>query len=174
MNTARFIVLENATVEAVREAIDDLSGDGAVVQYNWRARPTGTTVFADRVANVDDAGRAVLAAVRGARLVISADAPRQVIDQLCDDLRRLGEVDHRIEPSRRPVLSLEERALFAQLLAGATLGQAARTLHLSRRTADRRLAAARTALGARTTAEALRIAADLGLEPAGTSRTAAC
>jgi DNA-binding CsgD family transcriptional regulator len=89
-----------------------------------------------------------------------------VIDQLCDDLRRLGDLDHRVGPSPVPGLSLEQRALLAQLLAGATLGQAARTLHLSRRTADRRLAAARTALGARSTAEALRIVAELGLDPA--------
>jgi DNA-binding CsgD family transcriptional regulator len=163
---ARFIVLEDASAELVREAIAESAGDGAVVEHSWRVARTGTTVCVGRVANVDDAGRAVLAAVRGARLVISADAPRQVMDQLCDDLRRLGDLDHRVGPSARPVLSVEERALLAQLLAGATLGQAARTLHLSRRTADRRLAAARTALGARTTAEALRLAAELGVQPA--------
>lgn len=163
---ARFIVLEDASAEGVREAVAELAGDGAVVERSWRVLRTGTTVCVDRVANIDDAGRAVLAAVRGARLVISAHAPREVIDQLCDDLRRLGDVDHRIGPSRRPVVSTVERALLAQLLTGATLGQAARTLHLSRRTADRRLAAARTALGARTTAEALRLAAELGVQPA--------
>jgi DNA-binding NarL/FixJ family response regulator len=64
------------------------------------------------------------------------------------------------------VLSAEQRALLGQLLGGATLGQAARALHLSRRTADRRLAAARAALEARTTAEALRRAAELGVDPA--------
>jgi DNA-binding CsgD family transcriptional regulator len=123
-------------------------------------------VCVDRIETVEDAGRAVLAAVRGARVVVDAAAPRDVIDQLCDDLRRLGELDHRIGPAPDPALSAQERALLAQLLAGATLGQAARALHLSRRTADRRLASARAALGARTTAEALRAAAELGVEPA--------
>jgi DNA-binding CsgD family transcriptional regulator len=163
---ARFIVLEDADAETVRRAIADWTVDGAVVEPGWRVLRTGTTVCVGRVANVDDAGLAVLAAVRGARLVISVDAPRAVIDQLCDDLRRLGDVDHRVGPALAPVLSAEQRALLAHLLAGATLGQAARTLHLSRRTADRRLAAARTALGARTTAEALRVVAESGLEPA--------
>ena len=163
---ARFIVLEDADPDAVRNAIAELVGDGALIERSWQVPRIGTTVCVGRVANVDDAGRAVLAAVRGARLVISAEAARDVIDQLCDDLRRLGDLDHRVGPSPMPGLSLEQRALLAQLLAGATLGQAARTLHLSRRTADRRLAAARTALGARSTAEALRIVAELGLDPA--------
>lgn len=163
---ARHIVLEDASAEDVREAVAELTGDGAMVEHSWRVPRTGTAVCVEKVANMDDAGQAVLAAVRGARLVISVDAQRQVIDQLCDDLRRLGDVDHRVGPSRGPVLSSEERALLAQLLAGSTLGQAARTLLLSRRTADRRLAAARTALGARTTAQALRAAAELGVEPA--------
>jgi DNA-binding CsgD family transcriptional regulator len=83
-----------------------------------------------------------------------------VIDQLCDDLRRLGELDHRIgeRSDAGPELSADERALLAQLIAGRSLGEAARALHLSRRTADRRLASARRALGAASTSEALVIA----------------
>jgi hypothetical protein len=53
---------------------------------------------------------------------------------------------------------------LAQLTEGRSLAQAARLLHLSQRTAERRLAAARKALGARTTAEALLA---LGREAAG-------
>jgi DNA-binding CsgD family transcriptional regulator len=53
--------------------------------------------------------------------------------------------------------------LLELLLTGATIGEAARRLHISRRTADRRLAAARRALDAGTTAEALRAAARLGV-----------
>lgn len=161
-----YIVLEDATASRVREAVAALAGDGAVVRHSWAVGRTETTVCVGTVTNVEDAGQAVLAAVRGARLVICANAPREVIDQLCDDLRRLGSVDHRVGSPRSPVLSIEERALLAQLLAGATLGQAARTLHMSRRTADRRLAAARTTLGARTTAEVLLHATELGVEPA--------
>jgi DNA-binding NarL/FixJ family response regulator len=132
--------------------------------HGWRSPRGGPAVCVDRVETVEDAGLAVLAAVRGSRLVIDAVAPREVVDQLCDDLRRIGELDHRVAPTR-PLLSPEERALLSHLLGGATLGQAARTLHLSRRTADRRLATARAALGARTTAEALLLAAQHGVEP---------
>jgi DNA-binding CsgD family transcriptional regulator len=154
MTLARFIVLEEADAAAVAAAVAELCGDGDAAGV------------VRRVTGLDDAGRAVLAALRGVHLVIDAAAPREVIDQLCDDLRRIGDVDHRIGPSSRPVLSAEQRALLGQLLGGATLGQAARALHLSRRTADRRLAATRAALGARTTAEALRRAAELGVDPA--------
>ncbi len=118
----------------------------------------------DRRAAVD----AVLAAVRGADLVIAATAKRDVIDQLCDDLRRLGTVEHRVAPRGEPAdpavaLSADERALLVALLGGASLGEAAAALHLSRRTADRRLAAARRTLGAGSTAEALVLAAQAGL-----------
>jgi DNA-binding CsgD family transcriptional regulator len=110
-----------------------------------------------RVSDSATAGEAVLAAVRGADLVVLAAAPREVIDQLCDDLRRLGDLDHRVGDggAAGPVLSAEERAVLAQLMAGRSLGEAARALHLSRRTADRRLAAARRTLGAASTSEAL-------------------
>jgi DNA-binding CsgD family transcriptional regulator len=167
---AQFIVLEGAGGAAVDAAAAELAADGRAVVRGWVAPGPGRTVCVGRVSDVRDASAAVLAAVRGARLVADADAPREVIDQLCDDLRRIGDVDHRIGRSAVPApgaaLSGEQRALLAHLLAGATLGDAARSLHISRRTADRRLAAARAALAARSTAEALRRAAELGVEPA--------
>lgn len=128
----------------------------------WRA-DRGRVVCVGRVTNAEDAARAVLAGVAGARLVVAADAPREVIDQLCDDLRRLGDLDHRIGQPECPALSQEQQALLALLLSGASLGAAARRLHISRRTADRRLSSARAALGAGTTAQALRIAARMGI-----------
>ena len=117
------------------------------------------------VASPDDAARAVLAAVRGEDLVLVAVAEREVVDRMCDDLRRLGSLDHRLGAAPPPRLAPDERALLAHLVAGDTLGAAARALHISRRTADRRLAAARAALGARSTAEAVAQAARLGLTP---------
>jgi DNA-binding CsgD family transcriptional regulator len=164
---SRYVVLEEASAAAVQSAAAELAADGAEIVRGWRVPRSARVVCVGRVETIEAAGQAVLAAVRGARLVIDAAAPRDVIDQLCDDLRRIGELDHRIGSARRPALSGQERALLAHLLAGATLGQAARALHLSRRTADRRLASARAALGARTTAEALLVAAELGVEPAG-------
>lgn len=49
----------------------------------------------------------------------------------------------------------EARALLDLLASGVPLGQAAGILHLSRRTADRRMAEVRRALGVRTTTAAL-------------------
>lgn len=141
---ARFVVLEGAA----RDDADRLAAGARLVHVTGR----------------EDAVQAVLAAVEGADLVIDATAGRDVIDRLCDDLRRLGAVDHRVEAMPAgPELSADERALLAALLDGASLGEAAVALHLSRRTADRRLAAARRALGASSTAEALARAARLGL-----------
>jgi DNA-binding CsgD family transcriptional regulator len=52
-------------------------------------------------------------------------------------------------------LTCEERRLLELLADGQALGEAAETLHVSRRTADRRLAAAREKLGVHSTAEAV-------------------
>lgn len=56
----------------------------------------------------------------------------------------------------------EARALISRLAAGATLGQAAKAVHMSRRTADRRLAQARRALGVERTVVAIAWAHRLG------------
>lgn len=53
------------------------------------------------------------------------------------------------------LLDAEERRLLRLLAEGATLCEAARSLHLSRRTCARRLASAKAKLGARTTVEAV-------------------
>lgn len=143
----RFAVLEDADVS---------------VAEGWAAR-LGAEVR--RVSDLRTAADAVLAAVGGTPVVVLADAPRDVVDRLCDDLRRLGEVEHLISPPAEPTLSATERELLGALLAGCSLGEAARALHLSRRTADRRLAAARAALGVTTTPAAVRRAAELGIPP---------
>jgi len=64
-----------------------------------------------------------------------------------------------------PQPAVEAQSLLALLGQGLSLVQAAQRLHLSRRTATRRLADIRLALGAGTTAEAIRLAA----EPSGPS-----
>ena len=53
---------------------------------------------------------------------------------MCDDLRRIGRVDHRVDPppgSRADALSPEQRRVVELLLGGATVAQAAVALHLS-------------------------------------------
>lgn len=132
----QFVVLEQATPGAAEEAAAELAGGDTTIVHGWQPGP-GATVCVGRVESAEDAARAVLAAVGGARLVVNAVAPREVVDQLCDDLRRIGELDHRVGPPSGPALSREERALLALLLSGAALGEAARALHISRRTADR-------------------------------------
>ena len=59
-------------------------------------------------------------------------------------------------------LEPDARALINRIAAGDTLGQAAHALHLSRRTADRRLAQARRALGVERTVVAIVWAHRLG------------
>jgi DNA-binding CsgD family transcriptional regulator len=61
-----------------------------------------------------------------------------------------------------PRIHDEARAILAHIAAGRTLGAIARELGLSRRTADRRLADARAALGAARTTEAVARAQRLG------------
>jgi DNA-binding CsgD family transcriptional regulator len=107
------------------------------------------------VAGAGDAGHAVLAVLAGDGLLVAACAERDVVDRLCEDLRRLGPVRHVLAGPAEPRLSTEQRALLRLLLDGATLGSAARQLNLSRRTADRRLAAIRGHYGVGSTAEAL-------------------
>lgn len=165
-----FVVLEGGSAESVADAAAELAGGTARVVPGWRRPPGTDTVCVGQVATAEDAAAAVLCAVAGARLVVDARATREVIDRLCDDLRRLGQLDHRLGDSAHPALRRDERQLLAQLLGGATLGQAAAQLHISRRTADRRLAAARAKLGARSTAEAVAAAARAGVKPAGSGR----
>ncbi len=65
-------------------------------------------------------------------------------------------LEHRVSTVEQAgVLSGEQRELLRLVAAGLPLGEAARRLNLSRRTADRRLSAARRALGVGTTTEAV-------------------
>lgn len=152
--TPPYIVAAEASV--IDEAARELAAAGWRVVAGWhppsRARPV---VCVGRVESVADASAALLTAVAGHGIVFEARADRDVIDRLCDDLRRLGRLEHREGGDARLSLPADERALLDRLLSGQTLGQAAADLHLSRRTADRRLASARRALGAGSTAQAL-------------------
>lgn len=130
-------------------------GPGREIVRAWRADPS--VVCTGVVSTASDAAEALLAAVAGAGIVALARADRDLIDRFVDDLRRLGRVDHRAgdEEPARVALTADERGLLDLLLSGRTLGDAAAELHLSRRTADRRLASARRKLRVASTAEAL-------------------
>ena len=117
-------------------------------------------LYVAEVSDAEGAAAAVLAALGGADLAVACTGDPEVTERLLEDLQRLGRV--REEPVGVS-LSGDQVELLRQLRDGATLADAAAAEHLSRRTADRRLAAARQALGARTTAEAVVTAARLGL-----------
>lgn len=147
--TSRFVAVEGS-VEAFEAAARELAP----------VRPWAVTVD-----DAHSATEALLAAVAGRSLLIHAVAARDVLDRLYDDLRRLAVVEIRTDDTAAgsatdgvaalAALGEDELALLRLLAAGLTLREAAAELHLSPRTADRRLARARAALGARTTAEAI-------------------
>lgn len=149
----RPLVVVEGSARGAAAAKRELESAGWKILDGWRNEPG--VVCAGVVDDELDAAEALLAAIGGAGVVIEARADREVIDRLIDDLRRLGTVEHRIGEPEMPLLTTEERELLALLAAGTTLGEAASRLHLSRRTADRRLATARAKLGAASTAEAV-------------------
>jgi len=104
-----------------------------------------------------DSVQAVRLGLEGFGLLVVGRAERSILDRLYDDLRSLGRLEILTEPVEdvAATLTVEERELLGLLAEGLTLGQAAATVHVSRRTADRLLASARRRLGVATTAEAL-------------------
>lgn len=158
----RPLVVVEGSPAAFAAARRRLERAGHRVVEGWRRSPGA--ICAGSVATDDDAAEAVLAALAGAGVLVRAAGERTLTDRLLDDLRRLGPVEHvTTEPESRSRLTREELLLLEQLAAGRSLGDAASALHVSRRTADRRLAAARAKLSAASTAEALVAARRLGL-----------
>lgn len=131
---------------------------GLEVRESWEPGSTPSRVACTGVvADLDQAAAAVFAAVKGASVIIDARASREVVDRLCDDLRRIGPTEHRLPRSDQPVvLPAEHRELLLLIAEGRSLAEASRRLHISRRTVDRRLATARRVLGVATTTEAVR------------------
>lgn len=156
------IIIVEGLPEAFRRAVEELRSEGWAVRDGFDSGDaTPREVRAGGVGDAESAGRAVLAVLAGAGAVVHATAAGDVIDRLLDDLRHLGQVDHRTGTGSSAV-SLEARAILGRLALGDTLGEAAHALHLSRRTADRRLAEARRALGVERTIEAIARARRLG------------
>jgi DNA-binding NarL/FixJ family response regulator len=148
------LVVVEGSDRAFADAVADLRSAGSTLVQGWNARRG--IVCTGVVRSAEDAAAALLAAVGGAGVLIHAQAERDVVDRVCEDLRRLGRLDHRVGPGTPRVrLTREEQALVELLLDGESLGAAARTLNLARRTADRRLASVRAKLHVETTAEAL-------------------
>lgn len=114
------------------------------------------TVHVGCVRSSEDAAAAVLAALRGSGVVIGADASEDIVAQLVDDLRRLGPVEVALdgdadasgEDAHRTVGEPDETIeLLVAAASGRSIPEAARLLHMSRRTAYRRIAECRAKLG---------------------------
>jgi DNA-binding CsgD family transcriptional regulator len=156
---APLIVVESE--QELMRAVDGLREAGWLVRQGWPAPRSGLPAASPRlvcfgsICTEADAQVALLAAVGGVGVVAHVSAGRELFERFFEDLSRCGEVEYRPAGQRREgALTREQLQLLEMIADGASLGAAAKELHISRRTADRRLAAARETLGARTTAEA--------------------
>jgi DNA-binding CsgD family transcriptional regulator len=143
------------------EAVRELGAGGWRVHHGfaipddpWELAPS-RVVLAGEVADGVDAQAALLGAVRGAGLAVRlADRDAPWAAPFLADLARLAGPE---EPAARESgpLTPEQRQILDLLADGASIAQAARQLFLSLRTANRRVAAARDALGVTSTREAV-------------------
>lgn len=132
----------------------------AIPDATWDVSDRKLVLFG-RVPDRETAQLAVLAAARGAGVVVIADPHTEPGRSLLGDLNRIGPVSQGVAdppaaaaPDDLP-LTDEQRALLDRLAAGETIASAATAEFLSLRTANRRIAQAREALGVRTTREAV-------------------
>jgi DNA-binding NarL/FixJ family response regulator len=105
------------------------------------------------VSSIATAVTVLRAVLRGASATVQIRLPPSEASWFTDQLERVADVT--IEAARP--IDTEQTALLGLLGKGMTLGAAAAQLGMSRRTADRRLAAARNSLAAKSTAEAVSI-----------------
>jgi DNA-binding NarL/FixJ family response regulator len=161
-----YVLPSQAAAAAVLRRLDRAGWavrDGFVLPSEpWDLR-SGRLVVSGDVRDVDDVPAAVLAAARGAGVVVVADPAKPAGRDLVADLSRIGTV--RTDPGAAapepegsgdgPELTVEQRALLDRLADGESIAGAAEAEFLSLRTANRRIAAARKALGARSTREAV-------------------
>jgi DNA-binding CsgD family transcriptional regulator len=129
--------------------------DGLVLR-NRHWNDAGELVCVGKVESDDQAASALLVAAHGARLVLHVPPEVELAPAMLEDLGRLGTIQWRDGAAASTSgLDEDERRLLELLGDGFSLGEAARRLYLSRRTADRRLHSARRVLGVETTAEAI-------------------
>lgn len=131
----------------------------ALTEPTWDLTAARLVVFG-RVTDLETAQLAVHAAARGAGVVAIADVGSDVGRALLADLSRIGTVVRDVDTDNEPAdgalpLTPEQRALLDRLANGETIAAAAAAEFLSLRTANRRIAQAREALGVRTTREAV-------------------
>jgi hypothetical protein len=137
----------------------------ALPEPTWDVTSSRIVLFG-RVPDLDTAELALLAAARGAGVVAITDVRGEVGRALLADLERIGPVstdpdaavageDDGPDHGAGAPLAPEQRALLDRLANGETIAAAAQAEFLSLRTANRRIAEARQALGVRSTREAV-------------------
>lgn len=153
-------LIVTSSSEVMEACVERLERSGASIRRGWEAEATADVREVVHVGRVDtprDAEAALLAALGGDGVVAVLPADAALSASFFEDLRHLGRVELADEPSPSPLQQLDEdqRGLLDLLGRGFSVAAAARQLYISRRTADRRLAAAREALDVRSNAEAV-------------------
>lgn len=162
MNRPLFVL---GSVDDLATVLRRLKGEGWVIREGFvtpvepwdlttsRLVVTGTVSCPSLVADV------VLAAARGAGVATVVDLDTEAAKLLLTDLSRIGTVTRSpdVQPNTGEGLPLteEQRALLERLADGESIAAAAAAEFLSLRTANRRISAARAALGVRTTRQAV-------------------
>jgi DNA-binding CsgD family transcriptional regulator len=156
MNPPRRVL---GTAAELAAAIEQLRRDGwqvhrgfALPDEPWELAGS-RLVLAGELTGEADVHAALLGAVRGAGLAVRLDPAQPWAAAFLADLARLD--DPAPVPAPADPLTAEQRQILDLLADGASITQAARRLFLSLRTANRRVAAARAALGVATTREAV-------------------
>ena len=103
-----------------------------------------------------EAEAALQALARGVGLVVTVGVTGDLRHRVLEDAHRLGDLHHvEVDRTAIPDLHEDDRRLLDALAAGQTVADAAREIHTSLRTANRRLAAIRAGFGVDTTAQAV-------------------
>ncbi|MFP5327627.1 MAG: hypothetical protein ACLGHT_09105 [Acidimicrobiia bacterium] len=155
-------LIVTSTSELLERASTLLSTAGWQVRLGFDAPPrpwelSGESLaFVGEVTSSRHTALAIAIAARGAA-VAAYPGSESLRAQVVDDLSRIGHVTV-WTPTSTPLvacLSDEEIRLLELLAEGHVVSAAARSANMSRRTADRRLALARSKLGVGSNAEAL-------------------
>ncbi|WP_412544164.1 LuxR family transcriptional regulator [Longispora sp. K20-0274] len=160
MNRPRYVVGTGADATTV---LRRLAREGwrtresfALPEAAWDVSDARLVLFG-RISDVETVRLAVLAAARGAGVVAVIECESDLGRALLADLSRVGPVVRGVEDGTSDALPLSEEQcqLLERLANGETIAAAAAAEYLSLRTANRRIAQARDALGVATTREAV-------------------
>ena len=161
----RPLILFDGTEEELARLKEDLQQEGWKLLYGWNLPQIGWDLGTDRTVCVgqvrteEDAEAAVIAAARGTGILAIVSPGDPVAGSLLENLERVGPVEHRSSSTGKTSgLTPGDGRLLSLLGEGLSVTEAAQALHISRRTAERRLAHIRRALNVGSTSEAVVVA----------------